>query len=107
MILFIDEVMTYCESNSPDITEEDLEFQAEDAQYYREFFDQFSIKGVVENHEDHFRIKIYSQKITLDDLNMNTLFAHVIDQVFFNKYTLDYSAIGGKGCEFAMRIRRI
>lgn len=45
---------------------------------------------------------ILPQKITLSEVDMNTLFFNIIDDYF--KYELTYAPLGGEGCDFALHI---
>lgn len=45
---------------------------------------------------------ILPQKITLTEVDMNTLFFNIIDDYF--KYELTYAPLGGAGCDFALEL---
>ena len=106
MKLYIDTTFRFAETNPPDISVEDLDLLDEDAETYRDLFKRFCIHATVENSESMFSVVIHPQKVSLDDIAMNTLFANAINGLFWNEYTLEYAIMGGEGCEFAMRMRR-
>ena len=106
MKLYIDTSLIFAETNPPDISEEDLDLLDEEVESLRDLFKRFSIHATVENSESMFSVVINPQKVVISEWNMNTLFAEVINDFFWNEYTLDYAMSGGEGCDFALRIRR-
>jgi len=47
-------------------------------------------------------LTIYTQKVVLDDIRMNTFFCDVLDEFF--EITIEYSRLGGRGCELALNL---
>ena len=48
------------------------------------------------------KLYIPSQKVTLDEISMNTLFDTIIE---LTDYTMSYGGYGGVGCAFSISIR--
>ena len=48
------------------------------------------------------KLYIPSQKVTLDEISMNTLFDTIIE---LTDYTMSYGGYGGAGCAFSISIR--
>lgn len=61
---------------------------------YRDLLEKFSIYY----KEDDNHIFIEEQKITLDEININTLFS----EIFMDECELEYRFLGGRGCEFSL-----
>ena len=64
--------------------------------------DRFSVSHLLDIYPSYWELTIYTQKICLDDISMNTLFANGFSE-FDIPLTLTYSELGGEGCEFSMR----
>lgn len=63
---------------------------------------KFSIRNHMEEiGEDLFNIKVLDQKVTLDEISMNTLFDNVLN--YFD-FSMKYGNYGGEGCEFSIRL---
>ena len=52
-----------------------------------------------------FVLYIHAQKITLDDIDMNTLFSEVFEYMDFH-YSLTYVCLGETGCEMCLEINQ-
>lgn len=52
-----------------------------------------------------FVLHIHAQKITLNDIDMNTLFSEVFECMDFH-YSLTYVCLGGVGCEMCLEINQ-
>ena len=64
---------------------------------------QFAVQHTITHlSDDLIKINIRSQKVTLDEISMNTLFDTIIE---LTDYTMSYGSYGGVGCEFSIRIR--
>jgi hypothetical protein len=63
---------------------------------------QFTVSHHISIETDVTKFIIDSQKITLDEVNMNTLFFNVFS-VYFD-VTINYAGIGGPGCDFAVYV---
>ena len=64
---------------------------------------QFAVQHTITHlSDDLMKIYIPSQKVTLDEISMNTLFDTIIE---LTDYTMSYGSYGGVGCEFSIRIR--
>ncbi len=48
-------------------------------------------------------LTLYAQKVCLDEISMNTLFARYINCF---DYTIAYGGYGGEGCEFSISIKK-
>lgn len=48
------------------------------------------------------KVTIPIQKIYLDETDMNELFH---DYLYLFDYSIEYSALGGKGCDFAINVK--
>lgn len=67
-----------------------------------ETLEKFSIKNHIEKRADNFyNLKIFDQKVTLDEISMNTLFDTLLNSFDF---TMEYGYYGGEGCEFSIKI---
>ena len=65
--------------------------------------DEFCIHHTFVNNYTSCYLLIYPQKVSLDEFNMNTLFSDVL-RSFDTPYSLEYAWLGGKGCEFSLRL---
>lgn len=64
---------------------------------------QFAVQHTITHlSDDLIKINIRSQKVTLDEISMNTLFDTIIE---LTDYTMSYGNYGGVGCEFSISIR--
>ena len=102
MKLLIDSDLSYSTTYYPSATDETLD-------EYQDFFsdieaclNSFNVSCAVTNARSGASVTIYTQKIVLTDENMNTLFADVLTELFDVK--IEYAHLGGRGCEFSMRI---
>ena len=95
---------TYFEG--PDATttdrEDDLTFWAE----IKATLKGFSVYNRIEYsaEEKSWTITIQPQKVTLSDVDMNTLFSDVF---YMLDYRIEYAGLGGRGCEFAINIYQV
>lgn len=65
----------------------------------------FSIAYSINTSLYGFVLYIHAQKITLDDIDMNTLFSEVFEYMGFH-YSLTYVCLGGTGCEMCLEINQ-
>lgn len=70
-----------------------------------EFLNDFTVHHNLWLSNELVTFDILPQKITLSEINMNTLFFNVLDDYF--KFNLTYAPLGGKGCDFALEVRSI
>jgi hypothetical protein len=84
-------------------------FDIEDTADVNELFDntrdlcvQFSVHHTITVSADRVVFTIEPQKVTLNEIDMNTFWHDVLDN-FFNIRT-QYAAFGGAGCEFALSV---
>lgn len=63
---------------------------------YRDLLEKFSVFY----KEDDNHIFIEEQKITLDEISINTLFS----EIFTDECELEYGFLGGRGCELSLSI---
>ena len=63
---------------------------------YRDLLEKFSVS--YKENDDY--IFIEEQKITLDEINVNTLFS----EIFTDECELEYDFLGGRGCEFSLSL---
>lgn len=64
---------------------------------------QFSVHHTITHlSDDLMKLYIPAQKVTLDEISMNTLFDTIIE---LTDYTMSYGGYGGVGCEFSISIR--
>ena len=49
-------------------------------------------------------LEIPSQKVSLDEVAMNTLFSEYL--FYLDGYSVEYAKLGGVGCEFCLRITK-
>ena len=63
---------------------------------YRDLLEKFSVSY----KEDNEHIFIEEQKITLDEIGINTLFS----EIFTDECKLEYGFLGGRGCEFSLSL---
>ena len=61
---------------------------------------KYSVSHILKIFDSHWDILIYAQKVCLDDIDMNTLFCDGFDIPL----NIEYSPLGGVGCEFAIRM---
>lgn len=62
---------------------------------------RFGVHYSIESKGNQTKFKITPQKITLDSVNVNELLSDVF-HLF--AYTMEYAALGGAGCDLALRI---
>ena len=87
-------VITYDEP-CEDGTESDLAIEIQ------EICSSYAVRFKFSSTSTEDRFTILEQKITLDEWDMNDLFANVLR---YADYTLEYAWLGGKGCDFALSI---
>jgi hypothetical protein len=63
---------------------------------------QYSVWGRFDISATRIDIKVQAQKVTLDEVAMNTLFHDFLTELFIVETR--YSALGGAGCEFSLEI---
>ena len=63
---------------------------------YRDLLEKFSVFY----KEDDNYIFIEEQKITLDEISINTLFS----EIFTDECELEYGFLGGRGCELSLSL---
>lgn len=101
MKLIIENTLVLDDINNPSITDEELD---EVAEYYREIqsiSNGYSVYCELSLREDSSSLTIYPQKVTLDEIAMNHLFAAVLSEF---EYNIEYANLGGKGCDFSISI---
>lgn len=103
MKLLIDEPIHWAETNDPSITEDELSDLYEQSVELQEVCDKFCVYCTIDFNESSNSVTLYPQKIVLDEVNMNELFSDVIFPVF-GQVKLEYSPLGGAGCDFAIRL---
>ena len=62
---------------------------------------QYTVHHILKKLDNGFTLTIEVQKCTLDEEAMNDLFYNVITNF---RYKLEYAALGGKGCDFALHV---
>ncbi len=103
MKLLIQDDLQYTETYYPGITDEDYELNSESLLETGKILKSLGVSYNIENKESYFTITIYTQKVNLDESNMNWLFFDVLYDFPF-KFKLKYAHLGGKGCEFSLEI---
>jgi hypothetical protein len=102
MKLLIDQDVSFKWSPPPGLPSSDLELELE---YYRgleQLAKQFSISGRFVIGPEGVEFSIHAQKVNLDEIAMNTLFADFLTELFIVE--TEYAALGGAGCEFALGV---
>jgi hypothetical protein len=102
MKLLIQETITGIHFDSFMLDEEAKLQDREDWEYISETLDRFSVHHDIEYRDDAWYFTLYSQKVTLDEVQMNELFYDIL----FNAldYNLEYAPLGGRGCGFALEM---
>ena len=62
---------------------------------------RYSINYMLDLREDTTIFAVYPQKITLNEVNMNHVFANIL---YLFTYKIQYAWLGGEGCEFSMSL---
>lgn len=75
------------------------EAEIEAFRYMEDVARKFSLYGKFEIRGDILEVKIPAQKVTLDEVGMNELFADLLTELF--AIEIKYAALGGAGCGFA------
>lgn len=102
MKLYIDTDLIFSTVYNPGSSDE---FLSNNQEYYSEMeaiAKKFSIGSYFDNRQDGIYIKIHAQKVTLTDVSMNDFFVNFLTELF--DLTIEFSPMGGSGCEFAIRI---
>lgn len=71
---------------------------------YLKLMEDFSIYGDCKVEDNLGHISIPAQKIVLDEIDMNHLFADIFSEF---PHTLRYSWLGSAGCDFSMALQWI
>ena len=87
---------------SSDFAVEDTIDVTELFDYTRDLCVKFNVHHTITVTADRVKLTIEPQKITLDEIDMNTFWHDVLDN-FFSIRT-HYAALGGAGCGFALSV---
>lgn len=101
MKLLINTDLTYTQLFT-DFSPEDKEAFIEEVYYWKALCSRFSVQAKFSIEDECVKITVFVQKCTLDEFAMNELFHEVIDPLF--EYEVQYAALGGAGCDFAITI---
>lgn len=101
MKLIIENTLVLDDINNPSITDEELDGVAEYYESIKDIADEYGVYCELDLREDSSRLTIYPQKVTLDEIAMNHLFAAVLSEF---EYNIEYANLGGKGCDFSISI---
>ena len=77
------------------------EFKA-DAEHLVKDLKRFAVHSKLDLTERRCLFTVVSQKVTLDDINMNTLLHDLYET--FDDLVLEYAGLGGEGCEVSLRL---
>jgi hypothetical protein len=99
MKLLIDTKLVYSETYSIEL--DDIEALRAGWYEITEICDKLGIQYFFDDPEGSIEFKIYAQKITLDEIAMNELFADILT---YFQFKIKYAAIGGTGCDMALVI---
>ena len=102
MKLLINSDFMYQETFNPSISDEDMFDTQEEADGLSELLDSLYVYHTLSVDTSGLRLIIPVQKLCLYEVDMNTLFYDVIDRFF--DYDLQYSGLGGVGCDFSIDI---
>lgn len=102
MKLLVQEKLSVVFTEEPDSTAQDIADSAEFWKYITDLLDSCSVYYNLEQRSDYWLFEIPAQKITLDEFCMNELFYECFNVLL--DYRLEYSALGGKGCDFSLRM---
>ena len=104
MKLFIQNDIRFTSPVDPSSTAQDFQDCADNfadmTAICKKFGVQYTLK-LATTLDDIIEFVILTQKCTLDEFNMNELFAEVL---FLFDYNIVYAANGGRGCDFAIEM---
>lgn len=101
MKLLINSPLSYSDVYIPSISDEEVEEHQEAFQELLDICDKFGVHYCRDFRQDGIEFDIHVQKVTLDEVSMNQLFAEVL-RLF--DYDIRYAALGGAGCDFAIEL---
>lgn len=102
MKLLVDQDLVFANAFPTELTED--EFRGECAYYeeLQEIARRFAVSTSFAVTKAGVTVVVRAQKITLDEVSMNTLFADFLTELFVLETR--YSALGGAGCDFALTV---
>ena len=106
MKLLIDEVLIfyyYYECSSCDFEDDTLEEFNDRVNNQGAILDRFCIHHTFVNNYTNCTLVIYPQKITLDEVDINTLLYEVL-MSFDTKFKITYKPLGGEGCHLSLML---
>lgn len=102
MLCYLDEDLKGVFETTPSAP--DAAEQQDDLRYLLALLKQFGVCHKTVSNDTTTTVTLFPQKVTLDDVDMNTLFFEALHPCF--PYRMEYSPMGGRGCEFAIRLRQ-
>ena len=102
MKLLIDDDITYSTTFYPGTPAEELDELSDYFHFLKDTLEDLGVTYLIDCQESGVSLTIYTQKVVLDDLAMNTFFSEILDEFF--EFKLGYANLGGRGCEVAFRL---
>lgn len=102
MKLLIQKDLAYAWTAPKDLTSEGLAHTLEYFHDLEQLAKKYAVSRKFVFGPTSVTIDISAQKITLDQFDMNTLFADFLTELF--EVQIRYAALGGAGCDFSMEI---
>lgn len=102
MKLLIDQDLVFTKEYPSDLPSDEFDEECEYFQQLQEVARQYSVGGSFTVTATGAKVVVYAQKVTLDEVSMNTLFADFLTELFVLETR--YAALGGAGCDFAMAV---
>jgi hypothetical protein len=102
MKLLIDEDLVFTQAFPPEFPEAEFDAECEYFQQLDALARQYAVAGSFAVTATGVTVIVRAQKVTLDEISMNTLFAEFLSELFIVE--LRYAALGGAGCDFAMSV---
>ena len=102
MQLIINRDLDFSTFFSSDASDDELNYWQDHFLYIKFILEKYSVRGIYTVTEGGAEFKIFGQKIAVDEVAMNHLFADALSELFF--MSLAYCNLGGEGCDLSLRV---